>query len=345
MATIEKRTAQGETVYRVKVRLKGCKAQSETFRRITDARKWAQQTETSIREGRYFKTAEAKRHTLTELIDRYIKGVLPAKKDAKQRQRQLQWWSRQLGDALLSDVSAAKLNEQRDVLRSQGKGPATINRYLAAISHVFTIAVREYGWLEESPLRKLSKEKEPEGRVRYLSDTERDRLLTACHASSNPDLYPAVVLSLATGARRMEILGLRWSEVDWKRNTIILLKTKNEQRRAVPIGAHALELLAARAKVRRIDSDLIFPGQTPNQPAQLRHAWESALRAADVGDFHWHDLRHTAASYLAMNGATIHEIAVILGHKTLAMAMRYTHLTEQHTATIVGKMNAAIFGP
>lgn len=361
MATIEKRPARGETVYRVKVRLKGYPPQSGTFRRKTDADKWASQTETQIREGRYFKTSEARRHTLSELIDRYTTGVLPSKKDAEQQARHLNWWKSRLGHALLSDLTPALIAEQRDALGTEArpiKTPAgtaerkikpprsapTVNRYLAALSHVFTVAIEEYRWMEDNPCRKVTRGKESPGRVRFLSDEERDRLLTACRASSNPDLYPAVVLSLATGARRMEILGLRWPQVDLARGVITLLETKNGERRALPMSDHVRELLRDRAKIRRIDSDLVFPGRPPTRPAQLRHAWESALQAAGIADFHWHDLRHSAASYLAMNGASLQEIAAVLGHKTLAMVKRYAHLSEQHTAGVVNRMNRAIFG-
>ena len=345
MATIEKRTnVKGETVYRVKVRLKGYAPQSETFKRLTDARKWTQQTEAAIREGRYFKTAEAKRHTLADLIDRYIAAILPAKKDAAQQERQLRWWRKQLGHALLSDISASLLSVQRDALKATGKAPATVNRYLAALSHVFTIAVQEYEWMLDNPLRKIRKEKEPRGRVRYLSDDERARLLTVCRASPNPDLYLAVVLSLATGARKMEILTLRWEAVDLQGGKLTLLETKNGERRALPIGEHARQLLVERAQARRADTDLLFPGETPSRPAQLRYPWETALKQAGIENFHWHDLRHSAASYLAMNGATLQEIAAILGHKTLNMVKRYAHLSEQHTAKVVNRMNEKIFG-
>lgn len=351
MATIVKRVAKGDTVYQVKIRMKGHPPQSATFTRLTDARTWASDIESDIRHGRHFKTIEAKLHTLGELIERYRIGVLPSKKDAAQQARQLAWWQTRLGAKLLSDLDSPILAEQRDIIAAgtdrnpaKPRNHATVNRYLAALSHVFTTAVKEYGWMTENPLQKVSRGKESRGRVRHLSDAERERLLAACRDSGNPDLYLAVVLSLATGARRMEVLGLRWPQVDLSRSVITLLETKNGELRVLPIGDTVKELLKARAKVRRIDSDLVFPGRSANRPAQLRHAWLIALKAADVADFHWHDLRHSAASYLAMNGASLQEIAAVLGHKTLAMVKRYAHLSEQHTANVVNRMNRAIFG-
>ena len=106
----------------------------------------------------------------------------------------------------------------------------------------------------------------------------------------------------------------------------------------------ALELLRERSKVRRIDTELVFPGRIdPSKPVDLRSPFETALKRAGIEDFRWHDLRHSAASYLAMNGASLAEIAEVLGHKTLAMVKRYTHLSEAHTAGVVERMNARIF--
>lgn len=350
MATIEKRRAtDGNLHYRVKVRLKGHPPQTSTFTSRSDATKWAAKIETEVRDHRHFPVAAAQQHTLGELIDRYVKHHLSRKKVAVQQASQLRWWQQRIGHLRLADITPALLIQQRESLAESSDGarprsPATVNRYLAALSHVFTIGVREYEWLDRNPLQHVSRGKESKGRVRFLSDPERNRLLAACQASSNPDLYLAVLLSLATGARRMEILGLRWPQVDLMRKTITLLETKNGERRALPLGEQPLALLRDRAKVRRIDSDLVFPGRSPRQPAQFRHAWDLALKTAEIEDFHWHDLRHSAASYLAMNGASLQEIAAILGHKTLAMVKRYAHLSEQHTAGVVNRMNAAIFG-
>lgn len=369
MASIEKRTAQdGGVSYRVKVRLKGKPTQSATFERLTDAKKWAASIESAIREGRHFTKAEAKRHTLDDLIDRYMRDVLPAKRDGHKQASQLNWWKAQLGAYALADVTPALIAECRDRLADDPQkpgverlSPATINRYLAALSHAFTIAVKEWGWLEDSPMRRVTKGKESRGRVRFLSDDERGRLLAECKSASSPALYPVLVLALATGMRQGEIMGLYWREpktppagawgvVDLNAGRIVLHATKNGERRVVPLVGHALECLKALAKVRRMDSDLVFPSSNrprkggPVKPVDLRKPWETALKRAEIEDFHFHDLRHSCASYLAMSGASLAEIAETLGHKTLAMVKRYSHLSEAHTASVVTRMNAAIFG-
>jgi integrase len=351
MANIEKRVSdKGVVTFRAKVRLKGIPAQSATFKRLTDARKWAQQTESAIQEGRHFKTSEAKRHTFGELVDRYMRDILPAKKDAQNRATHFVWWKEELGDFSLAEVMPPKLAECRDMLarettsRGNHKSPATVNRYLASLSHAFSIAVREWGWLEENPLRKVSKAKEPRGRIRYLLDDERERLLVTCRESRSPDLYSAVVLALSTGARKMELLGMRWGQVDFKRCVITLHDTKNNERRVLPLTSHALEIMRERGKAQHVESDLVFPGKNSKNSIDLRTPWQTALRQAEIEDFRWHDLRHSTASYLAMNGASLAEIAEVLGHKTLQMVKRYAHLGEAHTAKVVESMNNKIFG-
>jgi integrase len=382
MASIRKRTHKdGTTTYRVDVRLKGFPPQRATFKRLTDARKWGEGTEAAIRENRYFKTAEARKHTFAELVDRYLRDVLPRKPRMKKDQtRQLNWWRGELGHFTLADLTPGRITEARDKLAREPipstnkqpksdsppryRSPATINRYLAALSHMLNVAVEEWGWLEDSPMRKVSSFTEPRGRVRFLSDDttdphgetiegERSRLLKACQESSNPYLYPVVVLALSTGMRQGEIMGLAWDDVDLHQGRITLHETKNGERRVVPLVGKALDLLKEHAKVRRIGTPLLFPGKVKThlpgevatyKPIDLRTPWETALKAAGIEEFRFHDLRHSTASYLAMNGASLAEIAEVLGHKTLQMVKRYAHLSEAHTAGVVARMNQRIFG-
>jgi len=370
MANINKRVASdGSISFQARVRLKGYPEQAATFERLTDAKRWVQDTEAAIRDGRHFKTTEAKRHTLGELIDRYLLEVMPGKpKSAKDQTRQLNWWKAQLGKYALADVTSTLLAEYRNKLASgmledgsmtrqveqldgkiktlavEPRSPSTVLRYLAALSHAFTNAVKEWRWLERNPMLDVTKPKQPQGRVRFLSDDEREALLRECKASSQPDVYLAVVLALSTGARQMELMGLRWDQVDLNRKVITLYETKNGEIRALPLVHHAYELMKDRAKVRRIDTNLVFPAKNPEKPVDLRDPFEKALERAGILNFRWHDLRHSCASYLAMNGASLAEIAEVLGHKTLQMVKRYAHLSHAHTSKVVERMNQKIFG-
>ncbi|NGX35427.1 MAG: Tyrosine recombinase XerC [Candidatus Anoxychlamydiales bacterium] len=194
MASIRKhQTKDGQTKFYVQVRLKGHPPQTGRFDRLTDARKWIQEVESSIRNNRYFKTAESRKHNFNQLAD-----ITPS---------------------LISEYKEKLLTEKN--IKGKKRSGATANRYLSVISHVFTVACKEWGWLRENPLSLVSKLKEPNGRVRFLSDDERERLLTACGSSKNPYLYTIVVLALSSGMRLGEILNLTWSDVDFKYQRII----------------------------------------------------------------------------------------------------------------------------
>lgn len=351
MATIQEcKNTQGKIRYRVQIRMKGHAPVSHYFDRKTDAKMWAQMTETDMREGRYFKTAEAKKHTVGELVDRYITTVLPQKpKSEKKQKAQLLWWKAQIGHIILANLTPSLIAELRDKLLSETtcrgtkRSPSTVVRYMAAFSHACTIATKEWGWLDDSPVRKVSKPKESRGRVRFLDDTERHNLLEECKNSRNPWLYTIVVLAISTGTRLSELMNLTWKDVDLKKGKIILQQTKNGEIRSITITGHALELLRKHETTRRVDSKLLFPGKNPNKPADFRGAWNYAVKRSKVEDFRYHDLRHTTGSYLAMNNASPSELAEILGHKTLQMVKRYAHLSDSHTANVVSKMNDKIF--
>ncbi|HEX3485583.1 MAG TPA: integrase, partial [Micropepsaceae bacterium] len=268
MATIEKRLGDdGLLSYRAKVRLKGHATESATFEKITDARNWAKRIEADIKAGRHF--GVSKRHTLAELLDSYEAAALSSLKSAKTMKRRLGVWRTLHGETLLSNLTPDVIAKARDKLlqtpkRWGGKArtAADVNRTLAALSSACTHAVKELGWLERNPLEKVTKGPESKGRVRFLSDDELPRFLKACRESANESLYLAVVLSLTTGGRQSEIMGLRWSQISLKARTAMLGDTKNGDARALPLSKDICELLEERRKVRSLIDDRVFP---PNQ--------------------------------------------------------------------------------
>lgn len=346
MATIERRLSKtGKVSFRVKVRIRGHKAATAKFDRISDAKKWAAETETEIRHGNYFKRIQGQQHTVAKLIDDYCEDILPTKKPKTQigQKPQLEWWKKELGSYSLASIDRDLLNKCKNLLTTDGKrsrSPVTAKRYLAALSHVFTYGIKDKGWINDNPVRIISKAPESKGRVRWLNDKERSDLLEACEKNANIYLLPVVVLAISTGARKSEILELKWQNLDLEKGAMTLLDTKNGERRSIPIRGRALELL--RKLPRRIDSPFVFPNEDGTGPNRFRPDWEAAVKEAKLNDFRFHDLRHSCASYLAMNGATPGEIAAVLGHKTLQMVKRYSHIGEQHTAGVIERMNAKI---
>ena len=250
----------------------------------------------------------------------------------------------------------AKIAKVRDELTAAGKAPATRNRYLATLASVLTACVKDWHWLTASPMTGVSKPTEDNGGTRFLSEDELDRLLTACRESKSRDLLLAVMLSITTGGRQGEILGLRWKDLDLTAGTVHL-RVDNETTtkggiRSLPIAPQALPLLQARRDAHRQgkvtalhDDSLVFPSRVSrSKPVSLRTPWETALLRAGIESFRWHDLRHSAASFLAKGGASLLEIGAILGHKSANTTKRYAHLTEQHTNALVLDMADKLLG-
>ena len=351
MASIKERIGKnGKIKYQVQVRLKGYPSQTDTFSKKTDAKRWANETETKILDGRHFKTKESKKRTLKELIDKYMISVLPYKKSGKSQKAQLLWWKKELGHLVLCDVTSSIIADKRDKLlegitpRKKKRSSATVVRYLSVISHVFSFAIRELQWIDDNPISKIRKPQEPRGRVRFLSKDERESLLKACMESKNRYLYLIVILALSTGMRLSEILYLKWKDVDLQKGTIILHKTKNNERRAVPLTGIALKLLRKYLQSKTVNFSLLFPGSKSNKPIDIRSSWKTALKKASIENFRFHDLKHDFASNLLAKGASIAQLAEVLGHKTLQMVKRYSHLCEGVARDIVGKMTEEVFG-
>jgi integrase len=209
-------------------------------------------------------------------------------------------------------------------------------------------ASEEVGWLDHNPVRRVRRKPEPEGRSRFLSrpgdepKPELGRLLAACRESRNRNLYDLVQLAILTGMREGEILGLRRAYVRLDGGGLALPAeiTKTKEGRFVPLVGKALAIVARRLKTKR---DYLFadPGRR-NAPAGAprfpRKAWAAALREAGIDDFRFHDLRHTHGSYLAMAGSTTRELMDALGHKTPAMAARYSHLANAHKRAVAERL-------
>ncbi len=277
-------------------------------------------------------------YTMADLLAAYEKDFLPLKALNTQRNERfcLRWFKEDLGTIPLQALSPLILRSWLDALAPYYK-PASIRRYRIALSAVLTAGVQHYEWLTTHPLRKVRKLPTPPDRERCLTAAEQARLLTACQQSRNPYLYLAVVLALSTGARKNELLQRTWSDLDLERGLLHLRHTKNGDRRAVPIVGPALVLLRTQAQIPG-RSRWVLPNRYGSKPMFLDYAWRQACLQARILDLHFHDLRHTAASFLAMSGASLREIAEILGHRSLRQTMKYTHLMEPHTRGVLQRM-------
>lgn len=187
MASITERIdGKGNKTYQVKIRMRGFPVQTATFIRKTDAKRWEQKTETAMREGKFFPEEKAKQTTLNDIINKYIAETLPLKPNSiKDYTQQLGHWKSAIGHMPLSEVNSAIISQERQKLlkgkTNRGiRTPATVNRYMSTLSHVFTIAIKEWELISINPCSNISKFKEGRGRTRFLSDGERNQLLKAC---------------------------------------------------------------------------------------------------------------------------------------------------------------------
>ena len=351
MAYIEKRThMSGKTTYRVRIRLNGSPNISESFPTRREAKQWALKMEADVRQGRYFGRLNNKERTFAELVDRYIEQEIPKKiKSFAKCKVRLLWWKAYLKDYYLCNIVPSVISELKGRLlkektsRGTYRSQSTANRYLASLSSVFSIAVKEWSWLKENPVLKISRYKEGKPREQFLTKEEIEKLLEICKMNKSPHLYSVTLFAVCTGARRGEILSLKWKDVDFERRTSTFRNTKNGETRTLPLSDTIVSCLLNERKKRVIFSEYVFPSVDGRRPAEIRTAWDNAIKEAGLS-ICFHTLRHTAASHLVMGGASSIEIGAILGHKTLAMVKRYCHLSVTATAKVLTRMNEEILG-
>jgi integrase len=281
--------------------------------------------------------------TVDWVLDRYLAERRPSQ-DAR---RHLEWWRGHLGTDVAGAVDSRRVLSLRDKLAGErstaGKtrSPATINRYVAALSGLYSWAV-EYHLVDGHPVSGVTPLDEGAARLRCLSPEEKQALIAACRETGGLRLQALVVVGLSTGARRGEILRLRWSDLDIKKQQLTIKGSGRLRSRTLPLPSSAMSLLAKLARVRRIDGNKIF-ADSHGRVRFPRAAWQAALEVAEIEDFRFHDLRHSTAAYLARNGASLPEIAQILGTRTLQGVRRYAGLTESQTPSVIGKMHEELF--
>ncbi|MBN2479722.1 MAG: site-specific integrase [Parachlamydiales bacterium] len=340
MATIQKRKNKNKTLsYRVMIRPKdGLPPTYKTFPTYQEAKDWAIQEEARRRQGVYFPEQARKKRILSELIDRYIECVLPLNtKSSKDVSRHLQWWKNKIGKFSLNHITPDIIAKHRKMLLGEitSKGSprtaATTNRYLASLSIVLSYGVKECGWIQANPIFRISKLKEANGRDRTLTIEESEKLLKACAQSKNNFLLPIVVLALWTGMRQGEILKLNWENVNLEQNIISLKQTKSGYPRSIPIVGKALIELQKLYQNRNPHNPFVFPSKKRFGVISIRKPWEAALIKTNIKNFRFHDLRHTFATFAAKSGASNLELATAMGHRSLSMLSRYTHLDVAHT--------------
>ena len=298
MASIQRLTSPltGRISYRVQIRLKGHPSQSETFRNRRDAERWASSIESAILEGRHFPHSRGQRITFQALAHRYRDSILADASHSRRAntERHIAWWVARFGELTLAEITPDRIAEARDALAAQPftrrkiqstnerrtisppankRSGATVNRYLATLSHIFATALMEWRLLDRNPVRDFGKKKEARGRIRFLRDEEREALLAACAKSGWPPLQALVLLAISTGARRGELLRLQWTDVciDAHSAEAIIQDTKNGDPRRLPLVGKALAAVGHLKPRTSVQAGSCFPrGRT-----RAGHTWLS----------------------------------------------------------------------
>jgi integrase len=234
------------------------------------------------------------------------------------------------GGKYLSQITPLMI-EHYKAKRKDEVMPASVNRELACLKHMFTKAI-EWGKTAENPAKKVKLLRENNQRLRYLTSPEAELLIDV----AAPHLKPILVIALNTGMRKGEILNLKWEDIDFKRRIIFVKDTKNSQWGELPMNATLTRALTSIE--RRSDSPYVFSGKAGKPFTNVRKSFDSALRRAGIENFRFHDLRHTFASNLVMAGVDLTTVKELLGHKTIEMTMRYSHLSRSHKSEAVERL-------
>ena len=335
MATISKTPSK---TWKAIIRKRGWPATVKTFRTKRDAEDWARRTEDEMVRGVYINRAGADRLLLKHALDRYLSEVSSTKREstAYAEQHKAKALRAELGAYSLAAITPDLVAKYRDERLEAGKSASTVRLEFSLLSHLFTIAIKEWRvGLFYNPVANIRKPAPAKGRDRRLTGDEERKLLEACDKHSNPMLGWIARIAIYTGMRAGEIKSLTRRQVNLQKRTVHLSETKNGSARTVPLSQKAEQVfsLALNNPVRPFDTDLIFWGEPgrdgKRRPYEFRPAWHRTLKQAGIEGLRFHDLRHEAVSRLVEAGLGDQEVAAISGHKSMQMLRRYTHLRAE----------------
>lgn len=348
MPTIQKRKNRDRSAsYVATVRIRPYRPASKSFPSRAEAEAWADALERKLKAQRKEGGVREDVTSLTVagLAKEFLKDPETMRlKYANDLERLLDWWTGHYGAERILQLNVLTLREARDKLRHTGKAPATVNRHLSALRSCWNWG-RASGLVPQDklwPSRLMLTE--PKGRTRYLNDEELAALLKAANADS-PLMAAAVKVALATGVRKSELLRLTWADVDLDKQRVTVLESKNGETRAVYLPQAATEALRALKRAPVVGKHVFtLESGDPLDRNNLENRWRAVRKEAKLRDFRWHDLRHSCASWLAQQGASLLEIGSVLGHKSPVVTKRYAHLVQGEPVTGHDKLDEKLRG-
>jgi len=284
-----------------------------------------------IAEGRFLSISKQSKATFDDIAGLFLQYSKDNKLSYERDVRSIALLRHSFGGMPLASITPLEIEKYKS-LRRTTVGPATVNKELACFKTMFSKAIL-WGLAADNPVKRVELFREPPGRLRYLSDTEIARLF----AEASDELRVILTVALYTGMRKGEILNLTWKDINLERRIIYVRNSKNGTAREIPI---ADRLSAVISEYPRLDGQ-VFRSAHGEPIRSFRTAFENAVRRAGIADFSFHDLRHTFASYLVMNGVELVTVKELLGHKTIQMTLRYAHLSPLHKRNAVNVLRFA----
>jgi integrase len=352
MSIYKRKDRNGKIVgWRAVVRIKGYPTVCKQHERKEEANDWKIKTVREIKAGQFQFDRHKIQRTFSELVDHFTKsGALEHHRSAKDTVRHLEYWKERLGDYALFHLTPERLGKERKILvdtpthRNTKRSSATVNRYIASLSGILTYACRQLRWIDDNPCFNLIKLKEAPGRDRVLTEVEVQRLLVSCRESRCDYLYCIVLMAFTTGMRQGEILGLKWDHIDFDNHMLHLKETKNGTPRSVPLIEAVIHELNLLFQSRNPAKPLVFASRIAFGSLDINKPWNEALKQAGIEGFVFHSIRHHFATLAARSGASNLQLKTALGHKTLQMLERYTHLDVQTTRLLSMQVSQKILG-
>jgi integrase len=259
------RKIDGRRMYYARIRI-GRRSRGKTFHRKTDAAMWLEQTKTDLRRGNLAPNRDANT-IMAKVFERFIDDYAVShynRCEYLKTQTYLARWKKEIGHIPINEIIPSDIARVRDKMLkeevSAGKlrQPATVRRYIQVLSYVFRIAIDDWGYIQHNPVARVNKPRPSRGRMRFLNEEEIRRMMEACRRSECPHIFPLVVLAISTGARRGEMMNLRWGDIYWEHSVIRLEKTKNGHPRSIPLAGLAKALLQRMHTQRRADTEYVF---------------------------------------------------------------------------------------
>lgn len=311
---------------------------AKTFRTKRDAQDWARRTEDEMVRGTYINRSASERMLVRDALERYLSEISSTKRPSTARRERTSsvHLKNELGSYSLAALTPDVIASYRDKRLKQGMSPSSVRNELALLSHLYTIAIKEWQvGLVYNPVANIRKPAPHPGRNRRLGREEEKRLLKISDSHSNPMFGWIVRIALYTGMRAGEIATLRRNQIDLEKRTVTLSETKNGSVRTVPLSRSATHVLqqALKNPIRPFPTDLVFFGEPGRdgrrRPYDFKAEWHRKLKTAKITGLRFHDLRHEAVSRLVEAGLSDQEVATISGHKSMQMLRRYTHLRAE----------------